>query len=377
MAIGLLLLAVTALFAFIQLLYFLMIYSRLLWHKATESSGEPVGVTVLVCAWNELENIKELLPILDKQQYPVFEVIILDDRSWDGTGEFLDEQAGQWENIRHIKIAEAHDYITPKKYAITIGMKHAKYPVVLMTDADCRPADETWIQSMTSQLVDEKDIVLGFSPYFLGKGLLNWFIRCETFYTAVQYFSFAKAGLAYMGVGRNLMYKKDLFFSKKGFYSHKNIVGGDDDLFINESANRRNVAINIEPESFCWSIPKTTWKEWFKQKKRHLSVGKYYRIRNKLLLGLLSFSHVGLWITGIGGLVYFGYFKEFQYLEWLGILIGVRWLIQLIILGFLNRKLGATLAWYSLIFVDFALFLYYVLMGFVMVFSKKRNVQWR
>ncbi len=377
MAIGILLLTATALFVTIQLFFYLGIFSRLLWHQNLDRKDDTAAVTVLVCAWNELENLKELLPLLDAQQYPEYEVIVLDDRSWDGTGEYLDLHAAQWNHIRHIKIAEAHDYITPKKYAITIGMKHAKYPLMLMTDADCRPADEFWMASMASQLTGGKDIVLGYSPYFAGGGLLNWFIRCETFYTAVQYLSFAKAGLAYMGVGRNLMYRRDLFFSNKGFYNHKNIIGGDDDLFINETATERNVAISTDPGAFSWSIPKTSWKAWFRQKKRHLSVGKYYRFRNKLYLGLLSFSHVGLWTAGIATLGYAFYLQDFFLAEALGVIAGVRWLLQLVVLGLINRRLGSTVPWYSLIFLDAALFIYYVVMGPVTLFSRRRNTRWR
>ncbi len=377
MALSLLLLAVTAVLVIIQLFFYLFVFIRLSWHKNTERRGDLPPVTVLVCAWNELENLKELLPRLDSQNYPEYEVIVLDDRSWDGTNDYLEAQAAHWHHIRHIRIGEAHDYITPKKYAITIGMKHALYPVMLMTDADCRPAGDNWIGAMVSQLSGDKEIVLGYSPYFPGSGLLNWFIRCETFYAAVQYMSLARVGLAYMGVGRNLMYRKDLFFNKKGFYNHKNVTGGDDDLFINETATAANVAINPDPESFSWSIPKTTWKSWFVQKKRHLSVSKYYRPRNKALLGIISFSHVGVWLAALSFLGYFLYSGQYQNAEYLGIGFGIKSLIQVLVLGFVNRRLGSTLPWYTLVFVDFVFFVYYLIMGFVMLFNRERRPRWR
>src|SRR5690606_12378550 len=144
-------------------------------------------------------------PLLDAQEYPEFEVILLDDRSDDGSEEFMRENIHSWKNIRYIRINDEFAHVTPKKYALTVGMKQARFPVALMTDADCRPNSLHWITAMTSQINEEKNIVIGFSPYEKQSGLLNWFIRCETFYAAVQYLSFSLSGLTYMGVGRNIL----------------------------------------------------------------------------------------------------------------------------------------------------------------------------
>jgi glycosyltransferase involved in cell wall biosynthesis len=370
------LLIIVGIVILIQLLFNLFVFARLIGEISVSTNVPTQGVTVIVCAWNERENLTELLPILDSQDYPDFEVIVMDDRSTDGTKEFLEETSSQWRNIRFMRINNEYDHVTPKKYALTVGIKSANYPVVLMTDADCRPASANWISSMASRVSVTKGIVLGFSPYFKTKGLLNWFIRCETFYTAVQYLSFAKMGVAYMGVGRNLMYKTELFWANRGFYKHKTVMGGDDDLFINQVASGINVAINLDKESFAYSIPKASWGEWFKQKRRHLSVSNFYRTRNKILLTLLSGSHTALWIVGFVVLGFCLVDHDWLNLRILGILFGVRWLVQTIVLGIVNAKLGKTVEWYGFILMDFALFIYYLFMS-TLVFSKRRNVRWR
>jgi cellulose synthase/poly-beta-1,6-N-acetylglucosamine synthase-like glycosyltransferase len=373
-----LLLALLGFFILIQLFYYLFVFARLMGYKQyTEAAPGAPAVTVLVCAWNELENLTELLPLLDAQDYPEFEVLVLDDRSSDGTHDFLKKHVFDWEYVRFIRIDTEHKHITPKKYALSVGMKHARYPIALMTDADCRPTGTNWITSMVAQLSDGKDIVLGFSPYIRKAGLLNWFIRCETFYTAVQYLSFARTGWPYMGVGRNLMYRTSLFFATKGFYTHKGVVGGDDDLFMNQAATPENTAINLDPNSFMYSVPKTSWNSWFVQKKRHLSVGKLYKARYKFLLGLLSGSHVGVWVVGLACLVYGIYSQDLLFLQILGGAFVLRWLVQAIVLGSINKRLDRTVEVYSFLFMDLAFFVYYLFMGFMLLIRRKAKVQWR
>lgn len=364
-------------FVLIQLFYYLFFFTRLaFYNKTTNNISEYPGVSILVCAWNEKENLTELIPILDNQDYPEYEVILLDDRSDDGSEDYIRSNIGKWKKIRYLRINDQFEHVTPKKYALTVGMKQATYPLALMTDADCRPNSNHWIKGMVDQITDEKEIVLGFSPYFRGSGLLNWFIRCETFYTAVQYLSFALGGITYMGVGRNILYKRSVFFANKGFYTHRKVYGGDDDIFLNEVATSRNSTISLDPDSFVYSKPKTLWSDWYRQKRRHLAVSKLYRTRNKILLGLLSGAHVGVWIFGIAALVSVLMGRE---LIWLEILSGIwlgRWFIQLVLLVLINRKLDKTMEWFSFLPMDFALFIYYVVFGFITITRRKPRRSW-
>lgn len=364
-------------FVAVQLFYYLFIFTRLAFYgRSRNSTNDTPGVTVLVCAWNERENLTELLPILDAQEYPDYEVILLDDRSDDGSEEYIRENIQRWTHIRYIRINDQFEHVTPKKYALTVGMKQANNPIALMTDADCRPSSSQWISAMISRVNSEKDIVLGFSPYVKLPGLLNWFIRCETFYTAVQYLSFSLAGWTYMGVGRNILYKRSLFFQNKGFYTHRKVTGGDDDIFLNEVSNGHNTAVCIEPESFVYSQPKLTWHAWFRQKQRHLSVSKFYRPRNKFLLGLLSGSHVAVWMLGFVLLAMGLWSQNILLLQSLGVVMGVRWIIQWFLLAVINVKLDKTVEWFGFLLMDFALFVYYVVFGLFVMTRRKPRMSW-
>lgn len=205
-----------------------------------------------------------------------------------------------------------------------MGIKSAKYEIMLLTDADCIPASEFWIESMQSCYRDQTEIVLGYSPYFKKKGLLNKLIRWDTYHTALQYMSYALAGMPYMGVGRNLSYKKAVFMRNKGFSSHHQIPGGDDDLFINMAANKKNTSINIDQASFVLTKPARSWSQWIRQKSRHTSTGRYYRFKHKILLGLYSFSQFLYYPALIVASVFFDW-------KWSLGIASVRLLLQLVV----------------------------------------------
>ncbi|WP_460940578.1 glycosyltransferase [Spirosoma humi] len=386
----------------IQLIYILLVYSRTAFYRQPHRSDPtlqpvpsgnstdpaPTGVTIIVCARNERANLIELLPLLNDQQYPAFEVLVMDDRSTDGTQLFLENDIAELSRVRFIRIDREHEHVTPKKYALTIALKKAIYPTVLLTDADCRPASPDWLAGMVFPLQDQqKEISLGFSPYDYQPGFLNLLIRSETLMTAVQYFSLALAGSPYMGVGRNLAYRSSVFFANRGFYTHKNVVGGDDDLFINEVATAHNTAVCLSPDTFMWSKPKETWADWRIQKRRHLNVGKYYKPGHKFRLGLLTGSHVLSWLLGlIVGLVVLFYevqHHSFTANEWLLLLIGTglfvfRKLAFWGIVGRISYRLAHTVHWAIIPFVDLLLAAYYGMAGLKTVFRRrKKRLYWR
>ncbi|GAB3251145.1 glycosyltransferase [Larkinella harenae] len=381
-------------------MYILGVFSRTAFYRDPNENWSPSGVapidgqpgdpavSIIVCAWNELENLRTLLPLLDDQVYRTFEVLIMDDRSTDGTREFLEKAVERFEHVRFIRIDREHEHVTPKKYALTTGIRNATHDVVLLTDADCQPASEYWLAGMVNQLyTPKKEIVLGFGPYKRRKkhGWINRLIRYETLFTAVQYFSMARIGLPYMGVGRNLMYRRSLFLANKGFYSHIRVLGGDDDLFINEVATSRNVAISLHPATFTYSKPKETFAEWWHQKQRHLSVGKYYKTRNKFWLGLLSLTHVLTWLTGPvialitflrlprEGLAALMSQPEGQLLLVATGLFAFRLFAFWGIVGRISYRLGHTVDWIAIPFLDVVMGIYYTVMGVVTLLPRKKN----
>jgi glycosyltransferase involved in cell wall biosynthesis len=377
----------------IQLIYTLFCYIRTAVHRPKTMPGDAspgsstLGVTVVVCAWNELENLRELIPLLAAQQHPTFEVLIMDDRSTDGSEEFLRQTLTAFPNIRTIRISQVHDHVTAKKYALTIALKKAIHPVVLLTDADCRPASAKWLSGMVAQLSGpNRSLVLGFSPYLHEPGFLNFLIRSETLFTAVQYLSLALAGFPYMGVGRNLLYRTALFFGNNGFYSHLTVLGGDDDLFVNEVATAQNTAISLDPNTFAWSEPKHTWAAWRHQKRRHLNVGKFYKPGHKIRLALLTGSHVLTWllalVIGVWVVWLVGTEQSPRLLDPLLLVatgaFGLRSLLFWGVVGRISYRLAHTVHWAVVPFMDVLLAGYYGIMGSITLFSKRKKIMtWR
>ena len=278
---------ILVLLLFFQLYYILFVYGKLALYKVKsnqeiENSKE---VSIVICAHNEQENLKSFLPGILEQDYPNFEVIVVNDCSEDDTKWVLQDFASKYANLKIVEIKEHIQLKHSKKFALTMGIKAAKNPYLLMTDADCQPNSSNWLKEMAGSFQENKDIVLGYSPYFKFPGFLNRLIRFETTHTAMSYLSYAIKGDAYMGVGRNLAYTKDLFFTNKGFTDHMHIKSGDDDLFVNATANRHNVEINIAPDAFVYSEPKTTWKSYYKQKARHSGASTLYKGRHQRMLG--------------------------------------------------------------------------------------------
>lgn len=347
---------------------FLIIHAK---YKKLDSHSETGQnpISIIICAYNEIDNLKILIPRLFKQKHDNFEVIIVNDRSDDGTYDFLHEEKSKYENLQVVNVDKVHDHINAKKYAITLGIKAAKNELLLFTDADCKPNSHDWISEMVSAVDDSTSFVLGYSPYENRGGFLNAFIRFEAKMTGILYTSFALSGNPYMGVGRNLLYRKSLFMKNNGFNKFQNVMGGDDDLFINQFASKTNSKVVLSEKSAVYSIPKKTWKAYFKQKRRHLSVGKYYKFKDRVLLGLYSISHSLFWIGALLMAV-LNFFPE--------VLFGVILFRILIVtlLGYItSKKFGERMNIWTVPAFDFIYSFYIIIAGAITIFTKR--VTWR
>ncbi|HBB48124.1 MAG TPA: glycosyl transferase family 2 [Flavobacteriaceae bacterium] len=255
-----------------------------------EADFSQPGISVIVCAKNEAERLDVLIPQILNQNYPCFELLIVDDHSSDRTQQVLTYWKKIDSRVQCVKFDRKNEAVQGKKAALSYGINRAKYELLLLTDADCTPGSEHWISAMTTPFVYGKSIVLGYGAYLKQPGILNALIRFETSLTAGLYLGQALSGRPYMGVGRNLAYRKDFFYTQNGFKSHEHIPSGDDDLLINHGANAVDTAVVIEPKAFTWSAPKESWWSLVRQKRRHQSTAHYYRKSTKLMLGLYSGS---------------------------------------------------------------------------------------
>ena len=274
----------------VQFFYYGFFFRKFALYRESPSAPNPEGVSVVICARNEYNQLKENLPLILGQDYPDFEVVVVNHASEDDTAFLLSKMAEQYPQLKIVEIRENLNFFEGKKFPLSIGIKSATHDLVLLTDADCRPAGPAWITHMAGGFSEKIEIVIGYGAYQQSNSLLNRLIRFDTVHIALQYFSFALAGIPYMGVGRNMAYRKSLFYENKGFTSHYTIHSGDDDLFINRAATRKNTGMVADPGSFTFSQSKKRFKEWWMQKKRHLSTGRYYRLKHKFLLGVYTFS---------------------------------------------------------------------------------------
>ncbi|MFV8347330.1 glycosyltransferase [Flavobacterium sp. ZB4P13] len=317
----------------IQISYYLGVFGKFAFAKAQKITPKRIPISVIVCAKNEEENVANFIPLLAEQNYPDFEIVLIDDASSDTTFAIFEDFEKQYPNVRLVKVENNEAFWGNKKYALTLGIKAAKKEYLLFTDADCYPTSKEWITAMSSQFTMQKTIVLGYGKYEkIANSFLNKIIRFETLLTAIQYFSWAKIGHPYMGVGRNLAYKKEEFFNVNGFIEHMQIRSGDDDLFINQAAKAKNTTIAYTPESFTLSKPKTTYKDWLIQKRRHVATANYYKPLDKLQLGAFYCSQLLFILLPILLLAF-----QFQWILVLS-LIALRYLVAWIVVGFSATK---------------------------------------
>ena len=303
-SLGLIVFGIYVVALLIQLWYYLGIFSRLAFYKKKELAPNTPPTSIIICARNEDDNLVEFLPRIFEQEYPEFEVVVVNDCSFDNSEDILKEFAQKHDNLKIVTIKEDDTYSHGKKVALMMGIKGAKYEHLLLTDADCKPNSKDWLRSMTQHFVSETEIVLGYGAYEKQKGFLNKIIRYDTFIIALQFLSFALARKTYMGTGRNLAYKKSLFFKMKGFASHYHIESGDDDLFVNEAATKRNSQVEVSIDSHTISRVKRTFKEWFRQKRRHVTTYKHYNGATKFRLAMLSGSHYLFYTAFIAALIF-------------------------------------------------------------------------
>ena len=354
----------------IQLFYYSFFFLRLVFFKQKiKNISQTHPVSVIICAKDEAENLVKNLPGSLVQKYrTTHEVIVVNDNSFDESKYILEEYQRTFKQLQLVELKQEARFIQGKKFPLSIGIKTAKHEIVLLTDADCVPASEAWIEKMQEGYSDGTEIVLGYGALHKKKGLFNKMVRWEAFHTALQYLSYACAGVPYMGVGRNLSYKKSVFFRHKGFSSHNHVPGGDDDLFINKAATKKNTAVVIDKDAFTLSQPPTSWKQWRKQKARHYTTSKYYKASHKFLLGLYAFSQFSFYPLFIAALIFFSW-----KLSLIAFVIRAIW--QAFILYKTTQKLDEKDLFPWFLFFDLWMFFYYIL--FASALYKKPAREWK
>jgi glycosyltransferase involved in cell wall biosynthesis len=269
-------------------------------------------VSIVVSIKNEIENLPQLLKFLNKQDYPGFEVIIVDDFSTDGSSEFLMDKPG-------IRVIKPDNDLPGKKHGLEKGISIASFENILVTDGDCEGVSSEWVRTMI-EAKSEAQIVLGYAP-LLYKSIVGFFAAFETWIIAIQYLSYAKAGIPYMGVGRNMLFDKKLFEKNKGYEGHKDLASGDDDLLIRDIATGSNVSITLNPNSQIFSQAPSSSSTFLRQKKRHLSTSVRYKMKHQLLLSIWAISQMFFYLL----IALYGCLS----LDWR--IVGTIWIVKIVI----------------------------------------------
>lgn len=348
---------------FFQLLYLIFFYVRLAFYKDKEKkinikTPKLPSLSVIIAARNEADNIYRNLPFILAQNYPDFEVIVVINQTTDESKHILIAYQQQYSNLR-FTVIEKNKHLRPgKKLPLNIGIKAAKYEHLVMTDADCKPASNNWLMEIGKSFNDKEKIVLGYGPYIKEKGFLNKVIRFDTAWIAVNYLSFALARMPYMSVGRNLAYTKDVFKSVNGFKSHYSIASGDDDLFIQEAAKKKNYKILISEDSFMFSPAEKSWTTWYLQKSRHYTTSPKYQVIKKALLGIYPITLLLMYISFITLLLN----EDFRWmaLVFFGVIVILKWWIQgKCFLKLKEKSFVALLPFYELMYLIAIPIMYY------------------
>ena len=373
--------ALLLIFFGIQLYYYLRYFRGIIRHNKKERkeklsfSEEKTPVSIVICARDEEENLRKFLPFFLEQDYPDYEVIVVNDASFDNTDDYISLMMKSNPHLKTTFVPDGTTNLSTKKLGITLGIKAAKNDLILLTDADCMPEGKDWISKMARNYTPGTEFVLGYGGYLQKKGFLNKMIKFDTLFVAMQYLGMAEQNRPYMGVGRNLSYRRETFFNMKGFAGTLNLKSGDDDLLVNRGATSTNTRIEVSKDSVTWSEPKRTFKQWYGQKERHLSVSDKYNNSSKTRLIIEPVSRALFYGAAIAMIV-----LGILNLNWItvgfaGLFLILRYVLQLITINNTAKILGEKHFYLTVPIFDILLPL---LSLFILIFGKKnRNIRWK
>ncbi len=373
-----LLLAIVLLLAFvIQLYYYLYFFRGVIRHnkysikEKLEYNEMEEGVSVIICAKDEEENLRRFLPLILEQDYPNYEVIVVNDGSIDNTKEYLDFLKESYPHLRTSFVPLGATNLSTKKLGISLGVKAAKNELLLFTDADCMPKNDQWIKTMVRNFTNKTEFVIGYGGYFEQEGFLNKLIKYDTLFIAMQYLGMAFRGKTYMAVGRNMAYRKSTFNALGGFVGTLNLKSGDDDLLINKGATKTNVRIETHENSTTWSEPNTRFDAWLNQKRRHLAVANRYTNASKVRIGIEPLTRGLFYLT----LILISFFGNWYTVALTSFLFVIRYILQLTTINQVSNILKDRKFYFSILLFDILL----PLISFKLMFleKKRKTIPWK
>lgn len=272
--------------------------------KEKKQSDDFPPLSVIIVTKDSGKALKENLPLILEQDYPQFEVIVINDKSAGEDENILKLLGNNYHHLYYSFIPETARYISRKKLGIAMGIKASRYEWIVVTEPQCKPMSNQWLKNLAAHFSPETDIVLGYSNYIQNKEKFARHIRLDSMFQAMRYLGRAASGHPYMGIGRNLAYRKSLYLSHKGFTTQLNLQRGDDDLFINAVTHAQNTKVALSPESFI-RIPVPSYKRvWFEDKVNALVTGHYYRGNARIFNSIETWTCALFHLLTLTGLIY-------------------------------------------------------------------------
>ena len=348
----LILISAAGVFFIIQLIYYFGLYNRIhvrnkvVRREEVHFTRELPPLSVIICARNEADNLRKILPAILEQDYPQFEVIVINDASSDETEDLLGAMEEKYPHLYHSFTPESARYISHKKLALTLGIKASKHDWLVFTETNCMPASNQWLKLMARNFTTQTQIVLGYSGYDRAKGWLHKRVAFDTFFQSLRYLGFALAGKPYMGIGRNMAYRKELFFNQKGFSKYLNLQRGEDYLFINQIANGANTRVETDYNATMRIQPVYRYKDWKEEKVSYMATGRYYQGAQRYWLGFETLSRLLFYVACIASIA-----LGIIHLHWMvaGIALFVwllRYTAQAIVINQTAKEMGGNRKYY-------------------------------
>lgn len=345
-------------FFLVQLFFYAALYKKPLAYeqkrdKTTPEEEEFPSVSVIIASKNESEDLEKNLPAVLEQDYPNFEVIVINSGSTDETDVLLKHFDQSYKHLYHTFIpAEAED-VNVKKLALTLGIKAAKSDILLFTEAYCKPSSDQWIKEYAREFAKGRDIVLGYCKLVIPKKtMMRGFMRYDNLVHSLKYLAAAIAGKPFMGIGRNLAYRKELFFGQKGFSSILNIEGGEDDLFINKIVRRKSTGVVVSPQSMTETDIVTRFSVWRQLKSKYMYTKQFYRGFGAHIFGWDTFSKYAFYLLFVAAIMVGILTSNYVLTAFSVILFAVRYGVQFSVINQSARLFDAGKYHINLLFFD-------------------------
>ena len=268
----------------------------------TETGGQDKlpAVSVVLTARNDATWLRENLVYLLEQDYPNFEVVVVDYLSQDDTPYVLKLLKDYYPHLKIVPFKEDVNLFQGKKYPLSIGIKSAKNDILMLADPDCTPKNLHWLRGMVRGYKDKKTkIVLGYCGVKRTKTLIGTLQQYDALNYGASYLGSAILGHPYTGSGRNLSYRRSFFFKKGAFISHYDVADGSDDLFVYQNADKKNTRVCIESDACLTTEPKKSFAAWHDERRHRVATRNRHSTISRLHEDLPYMANIAFYAASV------------------------------------------------------------------------------